>query len=64
MLGEYCWYPIRSTIEDGIQTDIVVLFLAPERAREVVKKLLITNPLLATSLVSRKVLRMRLQKTG
>ena len=42
--GSIAGHPIRSTIEDGIQTDIVVLFLAPERAREVVKKLLITNP--------------------
>ena len=30
-------YPIRPMIEDGIGPEIVVLFLAPERAREAVK---------------------------
>ena len=33
--------PIRSEIEDGVEIEIVVLFLAPERAREVIKKLMI-----------------------
>ena len=36
-------YPIRPKIEDGVLTEIVVLFLAPARAREAVKRLLITN---------------------
>ena len=36
-------YPIRRSIEDGIPTEIVVLFLAPERAREAVKSLLLTK---------------------
>ena len=36
-------YPIRPMIEDGIEPDIVVLFLAPERAREAVRKLLLRN---------------------
>ena len=35
--------PIRSKLEDGIELELVVLFLAPERAREVVKKLLLKN---------------------
>ena len=33
--------PIRSEIEDGVEVEIIVLFLAPERAREVIKKLMI-----------------------
>ena len=36
-------YPIRPMIEDGIEPEIVVLFLAPERAREAVRKLLLRN---------------------
>ena len=36
-------YPIRPMIEDGIGPEIVVLFLAPERAREAIRKLLIRN---------------------
>ena len=36
-------YPIRPMIEDGIGPEIVVLFLAPERAREAITKLLIRN---------------------
>ena len=36
-------YPIRPMIEDGIGPEIVVLFLAPERAREAVRKLLLRN---------------------
>ncbi len=36
-------YPIRRSIEDGALTEIVVLFLAPERVREAVKGLLVTN---------------------
>ena len=36
-------YPIRPMIEDGIEPEIVVLFLAPERAREAVRKLLLHN---------------------
>ena len=36
-------YPIRPMIEDGIRPEIVVLFLAPERAREAIRKLLIRN---------------------
>ena len=35
--------PIRSELEDGIELELVVLFLAPERARKVVKKLLLKN---------------------
>ena len=33
--------PIRSEIEDGVEVEVIVLFLAPERAREVIKKLMI-----------------------
>ena len=36
-------YPIRPMIEDGIEPEIVVLFLAPERSREAVRKLLLRN---------------------
>ena len=36
-------YPIRSRIEDGVLPEVVVLFLAPERGREAVKRLLVTN---------------------
>ena len=36
-------YPIRPMIEDGIGPEIVVLFLAPKRAREAIRKLLIRN---------------------
>ena len=36
-------YPIRPMIEDGIEPEIVVLFLAPERAREAIRKLLMRN---------------------
>ena len=36
-------YPIRPRIEDGVLTEIVVLFLAPERARDAIKRLLVTN---------------------
>jgi predicted CoA-binding protein len=36
-------YPIRPSIEDGVRPDVVVLFLAPERARKAVKRLLVTN---------------------
>tara|TARA_B000000437_G_scaffold198640_1_gene160811 strand:+ start:650 stop:1318 length:669 start_codon:yes stop_codon:yes gene_type:complete len=36
-------FPIRPRIEDGVLPEIVVLFLAPERAREAVKSLLVTN---------------------
>jgi hypothetical protein len=32
--------PIRSRIEDGVELDVVVLFLAPERAQAVVRNLL------------------------
>ena len=35
--------PIRSELEDGVELELVVLFLAPERARKVVKKLLLKN---------------------
>lgn len=35
--------PIRSELEDGIELELVVLFLAPERAQKVVKKLLLKN---------------------
>ena len=41
--GSIAGYPIRPNIEDGIEPEIVVLFLAPQRAREAVKRLLITN---------------------
>ena len=36
-------YPVRPRIEDGVPPEVVVLFLAPERAREAVKRLLVTN---------------------
>ena len=36
-------FPIRPRIEDGVLPEVVVLFLAPERAREAVKSLLVTN---------------------
>ena len=36
-------FPIRPRIEDGIITEVVVLFLAPERAREAVRRLLVKN---------------------
>ena len=36
-------FPIRPRIEDGVLPEVVVLFLAPERAREAVKNLLVTN---------------------
>ena len=36
-------FPIRPRIEDGVFPEVVVLFLAPERAREAVKRLLVTN---------------------
>ena len=42
-------FPIRPRIEDGVLPEVVVLFLAPERAREAVKSLLVTNCLLYTS---------------
>ena len=42
-------YPIRPMIEDGIQPEIVVLFLAPERAREAVRRLLLLTASLALS---------------
>ena len=35
--------PIRSELEDGIELELVVLFLAPERAQKVVKKLLLKD---------------------
>ena len=35
--------PIRPELEDGIELELVVLFLAPERAQKVVKKLLLKN---------------------
>ena len=35
--------PIRFELEDGIELELVVLFLAPERAQKVVKKLLLKN---------------------
>ena len=35
--------PIRSELEDGIELELVVLFIAPERAQKVVKKLLLKN---------------------
>ena len=35
--------PIRSKLEEGIELELVVLFLAPERAQKVVKKLLLKN---------------------
>ena len=35
--------PIRSEIEEGVRIEIVVLFLAPKRAREVIRKLLIRH---------------------
>lgn len=35
--------PIRSELEEGIELELVVLFLAPERAQKVVKKLLLKN---------------------
>ena len=39
--GSIAGYPIRPDIEDGTEPEIVVLFLAPKRARDAVKKLLI-----------------------
>lgn len=35
--------PIRSKLEEGVDLELVVLFLAPERAQKVVKKLLLKN---------------------
>ena len=35
--------PIRPELEDGIELELVVLFLAPERAQKVVKKLLLKD---------------------
>ena len=35
--------PIRSELEEGIELELVVLFLAPERAQKVVKKLLLKD---------------------
>lgn len=35
--------PIRSIIEEGVELELVVLFLAPERARDAVRKLLLKN---------------------
>ena len=35
--------PIRSMIEEGVELELVVLFLAPERARDAVRKLLLKN---------------------
>jgi predicted CoA-binding protein len=35
--------PIRNEIEDGVELELVVLFLAPERARNAVRKLLLKN---------------------
>ena len=45
--GSVSGYPIRSSIEGGTTVEIVVLFLAPVRARETVKKLLIFNPVIS-----------------
>ena len=36
-------YPVRPRIEEGVLPEVVVLFLAPERARDAVKRLLVTN---------------------
>ncbi|MBD51633.1 MAG: hypothetical protein CMB08_06985, partial [Euryarchaeota archaeon] len=35
--------PIRSGLEEGVKLELVVLFLAPERAQKVVKELLLRN---------------------
>ena len=37
--------PIRTEIEDGVELELIVLFLAPERARDAVRKLLLKNPI-------------------
>ena len=39
-----CGLPIRKEIDEGIELELIVLFLAPERAQNVVKKLLLKNP--------------------
>ena len=36
-------FPIRPSLDDGISPDIVVLFLAPERARGVVRSLILSQ---------------------
>ena len=36
-------FPIRSGLEEGVKLELVVLFLAPERAQKVVKELLLRN---------------------
>lgn len=41
--GSIAGYPIRPMIEEGIEPEIIVLFLAPLRARDAVRKLLLTN---------------------
>ena len=41
--GSIAGYPIRPMIEEGIDPEIIVLFLAPLRARDAVRKLLLTN---------------------
>ncbi len=41
--GSIGGYPIRPMIEHGIKPEIIVLFLAPLRARDAVRKLLLTN---------------------
>ena len=41
--GSIGGYPIRPMIEEGIEPEIIVLFLAPLRARDAVRKLLLTS---------------------
>ena len=41
--GSIAGYPIRDAVDDGVPVDIVVLFLAPVRAREAVRKILVSN---------------------
>ena len=36
--------PIRDEIENGVEMEVIVLFLAPQRAQDVVRNLLIKNP--------------------
>jgi len=41
--GSIAGFPIRPVVEDGVPVEIAVLFLAPVRAREAVKKMLTSN---------------------
>lgn len=41
--GSIAGFPIRGTVEDGVPVEVIVLFLAPVRAREAVRKMLVSN---------------------